>query len=299
MKNVKKLFPVLVLGLILLLAACGGEDDQADSGDGNEAEEEKGSISIGMNNWAENVAVSNMWKIVLEEKGYDVSLEPVEKAILYEGLANQDLDIGMEVWLPNTDKSFYNEYEEEIDWRENWYEGTDLALVVPSYMEDINSIEDLNANKEKFESQIYGIDPGSSLMGLTEEVVAEYNLDYELVPSSEPSMMAELDNRMSSEEPVVVTLWKPHWAFAEMDLKILEDPKNIYGDSENILYAARLGLEDEHPEIVEWFDNFMLNDDQLGSLMAELNEAESEEEGAQNWIDDNRDLIEEWTGGSE
>ncbi|PKR79159.1 glycine/betaine ABC transporter [Halalkalibacillus sediminis] len=302
MKNLKKLFPIILLGILLLLAACGGDDQsgEGESNEGdNEAQEDKGSISIGMNNWAENVAVSNMWKIVLEEKGYDVSLEPVEKAILYEGLKNGDLDIGMEIWLPNTDQAFYEDFKEDIDWREEWYEGTDLALVVPSYVEDVNSIEDLNEHADKFESEIYGIDPGSSIMGLTEDVIADYGLEYELIGSSEPSMLAELQNRIDSEEPIVVTLWKPHWTFSEMDLKILEDPKNIYGDSENISYAARLGLEEDHPEVVEWFDNFMLNDDQLGSLMASLNEADSEQEGAQNWIDENQDLIDEWTGGSE
>lgn len=295
MKKVNKLIPALA-GTLLLLSACsGGEESAANEG----STEDKGSISIGMNNWAENVAVSNMWKIVLEEKGYDVSLEPVEKAILYEGLTSGDLDIGMEIWLPNTDKAFYEKYEEEIVWRDTWYEGTDLALVVPSYMEDINSIEDLKANPELFDSEIYGIDPGSSLMGLTEEVISDYSLDYNLIPSSEPSMIAELTNRIEKEEPIVVTLWKPHWVFAEMDLKILEEPNNIYGDSENISYATREGLEEDHPEVVEWFDNFMLNDDQLGSLMAELNEAESEEAGAQAWIEDNRDLIDEWMSESE
>ncbi|WP_163970337.1 glycine betaine ABC transporter substrate-binding protein [Oceanobacillus halotolerans] len=290
----EKFVRVLLIGFILFLAACGTDNNEGE--EGGEEQEDKGSISIGMNNWAENVAVSNMWKIILEEEGYDVSLEPVEKAILYEGLVAGDLDIGMEIWLPNTDKAFYEEHEENIDWRETWYEGTDLALVVPSYMEDINSVEDLKGNEEQFDSEIIGIDPGSSIMGLTEEVITEYDLDYELVASSEPSMLAELQNRMENEEPIVVTLWKPHWTFAEMDLKILEEPNNIYGDAENISYAAREGLEEDHPEVVEWFDNFMLDDQQLGSLMAELNEADSEEEGAQNWIDDNRDLINEWIG---
>ncbi|WP_188207473.1 glycine betaine ABC transporter substrate-binding protein [Alkalibacillus aidingensis] len=294
MKYLSKWLAVSLLGLLLLLAACG--DEQTDD---SNIGEDKGEISIGMNNWAENVAVSNMWKLVLEEEGYDVTLENVEKAILYEGLANDDIDIGMEIWLPNTDGHFYDEFEEEIDWREYWYNGTDLALVVPSYMEDINSVEDLNEHAERFDNEIIGIDPGSSIMGLTEDVISDYELDLELVSSSEPTMLVELQQRIDNEEPVVVTLWKPHWTFAEMDLKILEEPKNIYGDSENILYATRLGLEEEQPEVVEWFDNFMLDDEQLGSLMAEINESDSEEEGAQSWIDDNRDLIEEWIDGSE
>ncbi|SDJ65874.1 glycine betaine ABC transporter substrate-binding protein [Sediminibacillus albus] len=297
MKSAKNLLFIFLIGMVMLLTACGGDETEEETNEENKEAQngEKGTITIGMNNWAENVAVSNMWKIILEEKGYDVELTSVEKAFLYEALSAGDLDIGMEIWLPNTDQAYYDKYKEEIDWRENWYEGTDLALVVPSYMEDINSIEDLNSHNEKFDSQIVGIDAGASIMSLTEDAINEYNLDFELASSSEPTMLTELQNSMENEQPLVVTLWKPHWVFAEMDLKILDDPKNVYGDSENISYAARLGLEEDQPKVVKWFDNFMLDDQQLGSLMAAINEADSEEQGAQAWVDEHQDLIAKWT----
>ncbi len=293
----KKSFITILLGVTLFLAACGeeGSDENTEQQTNDESQGDKGTISIGMNNWAENVAVSNMWKIILEDKGYNVELTSVEKAFLYEALSAGDLDIGMEIWLPNTDQAYYNKYKEEIDWRENWYEGTDLALVVPKYMEDVNSIEDLNNHKEEFDSQIVGIDAGASIMSLTEEVIDTYGLDYKLASSSEPTMLTELQNNIENENPVVVTLWKPHWAFSEMDLKILEDPQNVYGEAENISYAARKGLEEDQPEVVKWFDQFELNDQQLGSLMATIKEAESEEDGAQAWIDQHQELIDKWT----
>ncbi|MGP4061369.1 glycine betaine ABC transporter substrate-binding protein [Halobacillus sp. H74] len=300
MTKLRKWLPAVFLGILLTLAACGGSEDEATEGNENEGSdaetsEDKGTITIGMNNWAENVAVSNMWKLVLEEKGYTVELNQVEKGFLYEALSSGDLDIGMEIWLPNTDKSFYEKYKEDIDWRETWYEGTKLGLAVPSYMEDINTIEDLKGSDAFEDKQIVGIDAGASIMSLTEDVISEYELDYSLAASSEPTMITELKSSLESEEPIVATLWKPHWVFAEMDLKFLEDPKNVYGDSENISYAARKGLKEDQPEVVKWFDNFMLTDDQLASLMASINKAETEEEGAQKWIDENQDLIDEWT----
>ncbi|TGB02242.1 glycine betaine ABC transporter substrate-binding protein [Halobacillus salinus] len=303
MKHLRKWLPAIVLGaLLVILAACGGneEPDESTGETGEDTEttetsDEKGTISIGMNNWAENVAVSNMWKLILEDKGYEVELNSVEKGFLYEALASGDLDIGTEIWLPNTDAPFYDKYKDEIDWRENWYEGTQLGLVVPKYMEDVNTIEDLKTTDAFEEKQIVGIDAGASLMGLTEDALKEYDLDWTLAASSGPTMTAELQNAIEDEEPIVVTLWKPHWAFAEMDLKFLEDTKQVYGESENISYAARKGLKEDHPELVKWWDNFELNDQQLGSLMADLNEADSPEEGAQKWIDEHQDLIDEWT----
>ncbi|WP_079526992.1 glycine betaine ABC transporter substrate-binding protein [Halobacillus hunanensis] len=298
MNSLRKWLPVVCLSALLILAACGeSSSDSASDDSKNEKSGDKGTISIGMNNWAENVAVSNMWKIILENKGYNVELKQVQKGFLYEALSSGDLDIGMEIWLPHTDKAFYEKYKEEIDWRDTWYEGTKLGIVVPSYMKDVNTITDLKKQSDKFPDQkIVGIDAGASIMSLTKEALKEYNLDnYTLASSSGPTMMAELKNRMEEKQPIAVTLWKPHWAFAELDLKFLEDSKNVYGDSEDISYAARLGLEEDQPEVVKWFDNFMLNDQQLGSLMGALNEAESPEEGAQKWVDNHQDLIAEWT----
>ncbi|MFC7064039.1 glycine betaine ABC transporter substrate-binding protein [Halobacillus seohaensis] len=299
MKSLRSWFPAVFLSSLLLLAACGGNSDSESdsSGDegGDDSETATKEVSIGMNNWAENIAVSNMWKVILEEEGYDVELKNVEKGVLYEALAGGDIDIGMEIWLPNTDGSFYDQYEEEIDWRETWYEGTELGLVVPSYMEDINTIEDLNKNADQFEdNQIFGIDSGASIMSLTEDAISEYDLDFSLAASSEGSMMTELKGAIEDEEPIVVTLWTPHWAFSEMDLKFLEDTKGVYGESEDISYAARLGLEEDSPEVVEMFDKFKLNDQQLGNLMSSINEADTEEEGAQAWVDENQDVVDEW-----
>ncbi|WP_027956394.1 glycine betaine ABC transporter substrate-binding protein [Halobacillus kuroshimensis] len=293
MKQWKKWLPVFLMAGLIVLTACGESTEESVTEAGSD--DDKGTIHIGMNNWAENVAVSNMWKLILEDKGYTVELEQVEKGFLYEALASGDLDIGTEIWLPNTDQPFYEKYEDEIDWRETWYEGTELGLAVPAYMEDINTIEDLKSTDQFSDNQIVGISAGASIMNLTEEAIKEYDLDYSLLSSGEPTMITELKNAMADEEPIVATLWKPHWVFAEMDVKILEDTKNVYGDSENISYAARLGLKEDHPEVVKWWDSFKLDDNQLGSLMASINEADSEEEGARQWLDEHQDLVNEWT----
>ena len=273
-----------------MLSACNDNGTH----DTDAASEDKGSLKIAMNDWAENIAVSNMWKILLEERGYETELVQVEKAIMYQGVADKELDIGMEIWLPHTDKPYYDEYSDDIDLRDAWYEGTDLALTVPDYMDDINNIEDLEENKDLFDEEIIGIDAGASIMSLTEEVIDTYDLSFELKSSSESAMLAELESHIAEEKPIVVTLWKPHSAFANYDLKLLDDTENIYGEEEKIYYAARVDLKDDEPEVVEWLDNFFLNDEQLGSLMNAVEKADQEEDGAQQWIDNNRDVVDEW-----
>jgi glycine betaine/proline transport system substrate-binding protein len=258
---------------------------------------DKGEIRIGLNNWAENIAVSNMWKILLEERGYEVTLTSAGKSVIYSGIASDSIDMGLEVWMPKTDKQYYERYEEEISLHEAWYNGTGLGLVVPEYV-DIESIEQLNANKDRFvqngKPAIVGIDPGSALVGLTEDVVSEYDLELQLITSSGPGMTSALERAYQREEPIVVTLWNPHWAFAEYKLKYLDDPKNIYGQGEDIHWMSRPELADEYPEIVEWLNAWHMNDQQVGGIMATIREEDDAARGARKWIENNRELVEGW-----
>ena len=107
-------------------------------------------------------------------------------------------------------------------------------------------------------------------------------------------MMAALDDAYQREEPIVVTLWSPHWAFAEYDLKYLEDPEGVYGESDDIHWFSRKGFGDDDPWLTSVLNDWYMDDDTLGGLMAEIEQAGDPVEGAQTWIDENRDLIDGW-----
>src|SRR5690625_7956557 len=89
----------------------------------------------------------------------------------------------------------------------------------PEYMEDINSVEDLNDHKDLFEGEIIGFEPGAGTMEVTETLIEDYNLDFELVPSSEAAMLGALREAVKAEEPIAVPLWQPHGIFSDLDLK--------------------------------------------------------------------------------
>jgi glycine betaine/proline transport system substrate-binding protein len=289
MKKLRYLLLLILLFASVILAAC----NNGNEGNGEDGGEDK-SLVFGRNNWAENVAVSNMWKILLEEKGYEVELKSMEKAPVWLGITRDELDVAPEVWLPNTDKPLMDKYGEQLDIHEVWYENTGLGLVVPSYMEDISSIEELNARKDEFGGRIVGIDPGASLTAMAKTAIEEYGLELDLVTSSGPAMMAELSKAYKDKEPIVVTLWNPHWAFSEYDMKYLEDPKKVFGEADDIYYMTRKGFEEDHPDVVKWMNNWKMDDASLGSLMAVIKDNGDPAEGAKAWIEDNRDMVEKW-----
>lgn len=150
-------------------------------------------------------------------------------------------------------------------------------------------------------SEIVGIEPGSGTMNIAQETIDAYNLDMELIPSSEPAMITELMSAMEAEEPIVVTLWQPHWIFSEYDLKFLEDPKGTMGGSENIHTMVRHGLEDDHPSAYQLLDNFYWEVDDMNAVMAMFGQDDSVEprDAAKEWIADNRDKVDAWMEGIE
>jgi glycine betaine/proline transport system substrate-binding protein len=89
----------------------------------------------------------------------------------------------------------------------------------------INSIEELNANKE-FKGEIIG--GGAGIHANTVKAIDLYGLDYEQITSSGPAMVASLDKAIRDKEWIVVTGWKPHFKWSQNDLKYLKDPKGVY-----------------------------------------------------------------------
>lgn len=149
--------------------------------------------------------------------------------------------------------------------------------------------------------EIVGIEPGSGTMTIAQEAIEAYNLDVELIPSSEPAMVAELQNAIENREPIVVTLWEPHYMFSQYDLKFLEDPRGVLGESENIHTMVRHGLEEEHSSAYQLLNNFYWEVEDMNEVMANFatNDNVEPRQAAQEWIENNRDTVESWKEGIE
>jgi glycine betaine/proline transport system substrate-binding protein len=165
---------------------------------------------------------------------------------------------------------------------------------------DINSIEDLN-NAEvaaSLDNRIIGIEPGAGIMTATETAIEAYGLsDYTLLESSSAAMAQELQKAFDNNEPVVVTGWTPHWMFANMDLKYLEDPKNVYGGAEQIHTMVRTGLKDDMPDVYTFLSQFKWTPEDMAEVMVKIQGGQSPEEAAKNWVDSNEDKVNVWTDG--
>lgn len=276
----------------IALAGCAGDG----GGSGDAASDKQLTIAV-FNGWDEGIAASELWKAVLTEQGYDVTLEYADVAPVFSGLSTGDYDLTLDVWLPQTHASYLEQFGADITDLGAWNEEASLTVAVN---EDapIDSLADLAKHADEFDNRIVGIEPGA---GLTEavqnETIPTYGLDgMEFVTSSTPAMLSELTAATDADENIVVTLWRPHWAYDAFPLKDLKDPEGTLGTAEGIHAFGSGSFADDHPEVAEWLSNFTMDSELLYSLEnAMFNEhtGDDYEQVVADWIADNR----EWVDG--
>lgn len=290
----KKLLGMLTLSSALLLAACsngGGDNDGGNNAGG-------GQVNLSYVEWDSEVASTNVLALVLEDMGYTVNMTPLDNAVNWEAVANGESDATLSAWLPITQEAQYDEYGDQVEDLGPHTEGAALGLTVPEYM-DIDSIEDLDDQVP--DQEIIGIDPGAGVVAAAERSVETYDnlADWEVTPSSSGAMTSQLDSAIQNEDPIVVTGWTPHWMYERYDLTILDDPEGTMGEEEHINALAREGLEDDMPEVYSILDNFHWEQEDMESVMLDIEDGADPEEAAQDWIDDNQDKVDEWTADAE
>lgn len=287
-----KKFSLLVsaLTVMALLAGCA-------SGNGNKEGGADKEITLAYVAWDSEIASTNVVKEVLETKlGYKVEMLQVDAGPMWTGIADGSADAMVAAWLPTTHETYLADTEGKLEDLGPNLDGTKLGLVVPSYM-DINSIEDLTGDVgASVKNTIIGIEPGAGLMMKTEAVLEEYGLkdSWTLLESSSSAMAQELQNAYENQEPIIVTGWTPHWKFAKMDLKYLEDPKGVYGQDEQIHTIVRNGLKDDQPEAHAFLDAFNWTPDDMAAVMINIVEGASPEEAAKEWVEANADKVDAW-----
>ena len=281
---------------VIALAGCSAAGDEPEAPEGGAADQQT-ELTIGVfNGWPEGEAASFLWEAILEEKGYDVELEYADAGPVFAGVASGDYDLALDGWLPTTHASYMEEFGEDLVDLGSW---NDDAVLTMAVNEDapITSIEELAENADAFDNRIVGIEPGAGLTAATQdEVIPTYGLEgMEFITSSTPAMVAELLSAIDAGENIVVTLWRPHWAYDEFPIRDLEDPEGTLGEAEGIHTLARTGFETDYPQLTEWLQSFKMDSELLFSLENAMYNSDAEAsdypEIVATWMSENQEYV--------
>lgn len=282
-----------VVALGLTLAACGSGDDGDSGGDGGDK-----TITLGyIPSWTDGLSTAYLLDAKLQEAGYTVEHKEISDAgVLYTALADGDVDIYPSAWPEVTHASYMKQYEGDIEDLDTYYDNAKLTFAVPEYT-DIDSIDELADNTDKFNGEIIGIEPGAGLTDITKNsVIPEYGLDkagYTLKESSTQAMLTELKKATDKKEDILVTLWRPFWANSAFPVKDLEDPKGALGETEGLHFLGTDGFSEENPEVADWISKIKLDDEQYGALEDQVVNQNPDDPaaGVEAWLKEYPDVV--------
>jgi len=262
---------------------------------GSASAQDKPRIKIGyINGWADSVAVTYVAAEVLSARlDYPVELVSVEPALMWQGVARGDLDVSLSAWMPITHGEYHARLGRRVEILGTNYHNARIGLVVP---EDspVHSIEELNQHAALFGSRIVGIDAGAGLMRRTEDAIAQYGLNYTLMPSSGTGMASALARAQREKAPIIVTGWIPHWKFAKYALRFLDDPKGVYGQAEHTDTFAHPSFASKAPAAHALLQRLSWGPDEIGAVMLAISEGTTPEQAAKDWVAANPDKVKQW-----
>jgi glycine betaine/proline transport system substrate-binding protein len=247
--------------------------------------------------WDENVAVSNLTKVLLED---ELDYESVDIRtsddldLTYREVASGELDAFQDVWLPNQ-QALLEQVSEDVEHLDPWFLGqTKQGMAVPAYM-DVKSIDQLNGTDAQL---IFGIEPSSVIMHkVGEDVIPAYGLKQKLVEGSTAGMLDEVEHLYAFREDFVFLAWSPHWMNQRFDIRYLEDPKDAMGptnDPAECSTIVRGGLRKEDPVAYAFMDALALTETQINGLENAINVEDDPVAGARRWVSENREVVRPW-----
>lgn len=116
--------------------------------------------------------------------------------------------------------------------------------------------------------------------------------------SSSTAMLAALKKATDEKKPIVVGLWRPHWAYDAYPVKDLKDPKGSLGKAEDIRTVANKKFPGKFPKVAAALKKFKMNDTQLASISSAVavDHKEDPPAGVDAWLKKNPGYLKKMVG---
>lgn len=241
-------------------------------------------------------------KAVLLRLGHPLTSIEANHPDIYKRLAKGEVDILVASWLPNAHGKLQEPLADQLVEAATLYEGAKLYWSVPAYVpiEEVRTIDDLKKPEvaARMDKDIVGVGPGSGLMNSSQDVMESYGLKmsgYTLRVAPATEWTAKLADAFTEKKWMVMPLWQPQYLNAVYPLRVLEDPKHIFGVDRAVVVVRK-----ETWEQLPLRTQTVLGRVHLGIPTATELERRmvvdhmSAEKVAQDWMKANPEVIEAW-----
>ena len=251
-------------------------------------------ITMGTLSWDDLTPITAVTKKVLEDAGYTVKVTTfAEWGIAFAALGKGDVQL-LASQINYISQDHWDKNKSRLEKISPVSHGLYQAFAVPKYV-PITTIDELNANADKFGNKIVGIEPGSGLMRDAAAAVKAYGLKPKLVEGSTAAMSAAVKSATDRKEWVVATVWEPSEFMKKYDLKFLKDPKNVFPGAQSYYWIANKGFSAKYPQARELIAGVYLPLEDNNEINLALGSGKKLDEVMKGWFADNADLMKRWS----
>ena len=257
--------------------------------------------------WTDITATTAVATTLLEALGHDTETLVLSVPVTYSSMAEGDVDVFLGNWMPTMEADIapYRDAGTVDTVRTNLTGAKyTLATNAAGASLGIDSFDDIAAQAEALNGEIYGIEPGNDgnrlILGMIEG--GQFGLgDFELVESSEQGMLAQVARADERGEPIVFLAWEPHPMNANFELTYLEGGDEVFGPNfggAEVATNTRAGFVEECPNVGKLLQNMEFSLEMENEIMgAILDEGKDPQEAASEWLAAHPEVLDTWLEG--
>jgi len=257
--------------------------------------------------WTDITSTTAITSTILTGMGYKTDTQLLSVPVTYKSIENGDIDVFLGNWMPTmgADIKAYTDAGTVETIHKN-LSGAKYTLAVPKYVYDagVKDFADLIKFADKFNSEIYGIEPGNDGNRLIQEMIDKnvFGLkDFELVESSEAGMLSQVKRATKRNKWVVFLGWAPHPMNSSFELAYLTGGDEFFGPDfggASVYTNVRKGYTKACPNVGALLKNLTFTLAAENEVMsAILNDGQKPEMAATNWLKNNASVLDAWLEG--
>ena len=299
------------LAVSLAAVGCGGSDEASPP--------PPGTVRVGEFSWS-SASLTNEILEQIVERHPELGVKRLERKRVepeegWDDLADGDLDLLTEVYLPNQ-AEYLERGGEQTELVHRVYAGAVNGWFVPSYVvapggpaADLRSVDQLKRYAGVFDHKLYDGEDGWVTTEWDADRIDGFGLDLDQVTGSESDLVGSLRRAYDARRPILLYLWRPHWAHSTFDLVMLDEPNGYSVDcftgdrkacampTNDSWTAGRTDLGTRLPRFREFLGNFEIDIAEMERMLFQVDERGTPAEVvARRWIDRHAKDIQGWIG---
>jgi len=254
--------------------------------------------------WTDITATTALTSVVLESIGYKTKTQVLSVPVTYKSMANKDIDVFLGNWMPTMEADIKPYLEAgTVETIHKNLEGAKYTLAVPKsvYNSGVKTFADIAKFADKFDSKIYGIEPGNDGNRLIQSMIDKnaFGLEnFEVIESSEAGMLSQVKRQTRRNKAIVFLGWEPHPMNSNFELAYLEGGDDFFGPNlggANVHTNVRKGYTNECKNVGKLLTNLTFTLAMENEVMAAiLDQGKKPNVAAQDWIKKNPTILNSW-----